>query len=42
MVAESRFRRLNAPEVLGEVADGVTYVDGVRQRNENDWEAAAG
>jgi transposase-like protein len=30
MVAEKSFRRLNAPELLGEVADGATYVNGVR------------
>ncbi len=42
MIAESRFRRLNAPELLAEVADGVTYVDGVRQRDEENGEEAAG
>jgi transposase-like protein len=41
-VAEGRFRRLNAPELLGDVASGATYVDGVRQRDEEDWEEAAG
>ncbi len=42
MIAEGRFRRLNAPELLAEVADGATYVDGVRQRDEENWEDAAG
>jgi len=42
MIAESRFRRLNAPELLAEVADGATYVDGVRQPNEENGEDAAG
>ena len=32
MVAEKSFRRLNAPELLAEVADGATYVNGVRLR----------
>jgi transposase-like protein len=30
MVAETRFRRLNAPELLTDVFQGATYVDGVR------------
>jgi hypothetical protein len=30
MVAEQTFRRLDAPELLAEVADGVTSVNGVR------------
>ena len=30
LVAEQSFRRLNAPELLPEVAEGVVYVDGVR------------
>jgi transposase-like protein len=36
MVAQRQFRKLNAPELLAEVADGVTCVDGVcvRQRRE--------
>jgi hypothetical protein len=42
MIAESRFRRLNAPELLAEVADGATYVDGVRQPNEENGEDATG
>jgi putative transposase len=30
LIAEKSFRRLNAPELLAEVADGATYVNGVR------------
>ena len=30
LIAESRFRRLNAPELLAEVWQGVRFVDGVR------------
>jgi len=30
VVAEKRFRRLNAPELLGDVYDGAKYVDGLR------------
>ena len=30
MVAQSRFRRLDAPELLADVYQGVTYVDGLR------------
>ncbi len=29
-IAESRFRRLDAPELLAEVAEGVGFVDGER------------
>jgi len=29
-VAEQRFRRLDAPELLPDVAEGVVYVDGER------------
>jgi transposase-like protein len=32
LVAERTFRRLDAPELLAEVAEGVTYVNGVRVR----------
>ncbi len=38
-VAQSRFRRLNAPHLLGEVFAGATFKDGVRVRG--DEEAAA-
>jgi len=30
LVAEKRFRRLHAPELLTEVAEGAMYVNGVR------------
>ena len=30
LVAEQSFRKLDAPELLAEVAAGATYVDGVR------------
>ena len=30
LIAERTFRRLNAPELLAEVAEGVTYVNGER------------
>ena len=30
LIAERTFRRLDAPELLAEVAEGVTYVNGVR------------
>ena len=29
MIAERRFRRLTAPELLRDVYEGVTYVDGI-------------
>jgi len=32
-VAESRFRKLDAPHLLSEVADGTRYVDGIRITN---------
>jgi len=32
LIAEKSFRKLNAPELLAEVADGATYVNGVRVR----------
>ena len=31
LIAET-FRRLNAPELLADVASGVVYVNGLRQR----------
>jgi transposase-like protein len=34
LIAERTFRRLDAPELLADVANGVVYVDGVRQRAE--------
>jgi putative transposase len=33
LVAESRFRKLDAPHLLPEVADGARYVDGIRITN---------
>ena len=30
LIAESRFRRLNAPELLQELFEGAVYTDGVR------------
>jgi len=32
VIAERRFRRLDAPELLVEVAEGVTYVNGERMK----------
>jgi putative transposase len=32
LIAERAFRRLDAPELLAEVAEGVTYINGARQR----------
>lgn len=40
LIAEKRFRRLDHPELLAEVAEGATYVDGVRVKR-TDGEAAA-
>jgi putative transposase len=40
MVAQGRFRRLNAPELLAQVADGATYVNGVRGVQEQERIAA--
>lgn len=37
-VAEQRFRRLDAPELLLEVADGTVYVDGRRVKQEREVE----
>jgi putative transposase len=34
LIAERTFRRLDAPELLAEVAEGVVYVNGARQRAE--------
>jgi transposase-like protein len=44
LVAERSFRRLDHPELLGEVAEGASYVDGVRvveEINTSDREAVA-
>jgi len=40
LVAQQRFRRLNAPELLKAVHDGAQYVNGVRVQ-ERAWEVAA-
>jgi transposase-like protein len=40
LVAEQSFRRLDSPELLPEVAEGVVYVDGIREKRGNE-EAAA-
>jgi transposase-like protein len=40
LVAEQSFRRLDAPERLPEVAEGVAYVDGVREKRGNEKAAA--
>ena len=44
LVAEESFRRLDAPELLPQVAEGVVYVNGERVKrthNEADERAAA-
>jgi transposase-like protein len=40
LVAQQRFRRLHAPELMKEVHDGAQYVNGVRVQ-ERAWEVAA-
>jgi putative transposase len=40
LVAEQSFRRLDAPELLPQVAEGVVYVDGVREKRGNEKAAA--
>lgn len=40
LVAEQTFRRLDRPELLPEVAEGVVYVDGVREKRGNEKAAA--
>jgi transposase-like protein len=40
MVAQSRFRRLDAPELLADVYHGVTYADGLRTSERNGRVAA--
>ena len=41
LVAERTFRRLDAPELLPDVAHRVEYVNGVRAVNRRDEKAAA-
>jgi hypothetical protein len=40
MIAQKRFRKLNAPELLKDIFDGGMYVDGIRV-NELETEVAA-
>jgi len=40
LVAEKGFRKLNAPELLAEVADGATYVNGIRMKRKADRASA--
>lgn len=40
LIAERTFRRLDAPELLADVANGVVYVNGERQRTEPKLAAA--
>jgi len=40
LIAERTFRRLDAPELLREIAEGVTHVDGVKM-TERQTDAAA-
>ena len=40
LVAQQRFRRLHAPELLKEVSHGAEYVNGVRVQDRA-WEVAA-
>jgi hypothetical protein len=40
MIAEKRFRRLKAPEMMREVYNGAQYVDGLRVHTDTE-EAAA-
>lgn len=41
LIAEKTFRRLDAPELLADVANGVVYVNGARAVNRGDTKAAA-
>jgi putative transposase len=41
LIAEKTFRRLDAPELLADVASGVVYVDGIRAVNRGEKKAAA-
>jgi hypothetical protein len=41
LLAEKTFRRLDAPELLANVARGEVYVNGVRAVNRRDTKAAA-
>jgi len=41
LIAEKTFRRLDAPELLADVANGVGYVNGVRAVNRGEKKVAA-
>jgi transposase-like protein len=41
LIAEKTFRRLDAPELLADVANGVVYVNGARAVNRSEQKAAA-
>jgi transposase-like protein len=41
MVAERSFRKVNAPELMAQVAAGARYINGGRQRGKNDVEKVA-
>jgi len=41
LIAEKTFRRLDAPELLADVASDVMYVNGVRATNRREKKAAA-
>jgi putative transposase len=41
MVAERSFRKVNAPELMAQVAAGASYINGGRQRGKNDTEKVA-
>jgi putative transposase len=41
MVAERSFRKVNAPELMGKVAAGATYVNGIRCWTESEGEKVA-
>ena len=41
LIAEKTFRRLDAPELLADVASGVVYINGVRAVNQRERKAAA-
>jgi len=40
MVAQSTFRKLNAPKLLAEVHNGATYVNGAKVEQETEKDAA--
>ncbi len=41
LLAEKTFRRLDAPELLADVASGAVYVNGVRAVNQREKKVAA-